>query len=116
MNESYLLQILGTVTERFRQQDNWEFKITGIQLLSELRDKMAKSISIQVPLHDLNNQFVENLQHIIHRNQEEQEVKNCQLKFILLDYEDKVSLEMPAKGVKVCLSNEFLQELTALTG
>ncbi|QNL49447.1 DNA polymerase III subunit alpha [Olivibacter sp. SDN3] len=115
MNENYFLQIRGTVSERFRQQDNWEFKITAIQLLSELRDKMAKSISIQVPLHDLNQNFVENLQHIITKNQEE-EVRNCQLKFILLDFEDKVSLEMPAKGLKVHLSNEFLEELKTLTG
>jgi len=116
MNENYFLQIRGTVSERFRQQDNWEFKITSIQLLSELRDKMAKSISIQVPLHELNNKFVDNLQQIIHKNQQEQEIRNCQLKFVLLDYEDKVSLEMPAKGMKVHLSNEFLQDLRALTG
>ncbi|HWV71370.1 MAG TPA: DNA polymerase III subunit alpha [Pseudosphingobacterium sp.] len=116
LNESYFLQIRGMVSERFRQQDNWEFKISSIQLLSELRDKMAKSISIQVPLHQLNHDFVNNLQHIINKNQQEQEVRNCQLKFVLLDYEDKVSLEMPAKGVRVHLSNEFLTELKVLTG
>ncbi|GAA4796540.1 DNA polymerase III subunit alpha [Olivibacter ginsenosidimutans] len=116
LNESYFLQIRGTVSERFRQQDNWEFKITSIQLLSELREKMAKSISIQVPLHELNPQFMDSLQTIIQKNQQEQEVRNCQLKFVLLDYEDKLSLEMPAKGVKVHLSNAFLEDLNGLTG
>jgi len=116
MNENYFLQIRGTVGERFRQQGNWEFKVTSIQLLSELREKMAKSVSVLVPIHELNTGFVDHLHRIISKNQQEQEAANCQLKFVLRDYEEDLILEMPAKGLKVHLSNEFLADLKGLTG
>ena len=41
LNEGYFIQVRGIVTERFKQQGNWEFKVNSIVLLSELRDKMS---------------------------------------------------------------------------
>ncbi|HEY0666828.1 MAG TPA: DNA polymerase III subunit alpha [Sphingobacteriaceae bacterium] len=115
LTDGYFLQIRGTVGERFKQKDNWEFKVTGIALLSELRDKMAKCLTIQLPLHELSETFITKMDEIIQVNSEQNPSRNCQLKFNVLDYEDTVSLEMLSKNVKIYPSNEFLEHLRELS-
>ena len=53
MTDGYFLQIRGRVGERFRKEGDWEFKITSIALLSDLREKLAKSITIQFQFREL---------------------------------------------------------------
>lgn len=116
INEGYFLQIRGSVKERFGQQGNWEFKISSIQLLSELRDKLAKSITVLLPLHELSEGFMNGLRDIVQRNSNGNGNCNCQLKFQILDQEDEVSLEMPAKGLRISPSNDFIEAITQLNG
>ena len=116
INEGYFLQIRGSIKERFGQQGNWEFKISSIQLLSELRDKLAKSITVLLPLHELSEGFMNGLRDIVQRNSNGNGNCNCQLKFQILDQEDEVSLEMPAKGLRISPSNDFIEAITQLNG
>ncbi|MXV52754.1 DNA polymerase III subunit alpha [Pedobacter sp. HMF7647] len=113
--DGYFLQIRGTVSERFRQKDNWEFKVNQITLLSDLRDKMAKCLTIQLPLHELSTSFITKMDEIVKSNAEQNPVRNCQLKFSVLDYESETMLEMPAKSLKINPSNEFLEDLAKLS-
>jgi DNA polymerase-3 subunit alpha len=110
------LQVRGLVTERFKQKDNWEFKVNSIVLLSELRDKMSKSLTIQVPLTELSNTFINKMDEIIRLNTEQNENRNCQLKFMVMDYEEETILEMPSKTVRINPSNEFLNEISKMIG
>ncbi len=110
------LQVRGLVTERFKQKDNWEFKVNSIVLLSELRDKMSKSLTIQVPLTELSNTFINKMDEIIRLNTEQNENRNCQLKFMVMDYEEETILEMPSKTVRINPSNEFLDEISKMIG
>ncbi|HYK77973.1 MAG TPA: DNA polymerase III subunit alpha, partial [Daejeonella sp.] len=116
LQDGFFLQIRGTVSERFRQKDNWEFKITSMLLLSELRDKMAKSLTIQLPLTEVSTQFIQQLEQIITVNKEKHPSGNCQLKFMVLDYEEETSLSMPSKSLKISPSNEFLEQITQVNG
>lgn len=109
--DGYFLQIRGTVSERFKQKDNWEFKVNSMALLSDLRDKMSKCLTIHVPLADVSDDFIGRIDEIVKLNADQNPNRNCQLKFMLLDYEDSVSLEMPSKNVKIFPSNEFLEHL-----
>lgn len=110
------LQVRGLVTERFKQKDNWEFKVNNIVLLSELREKMSKSLTIQVPLSELTHTFINKMDEIIRINTEQNENRNCQLKFMLMDYEEETILEMPSKTVRINPSNEFLEEISKMIG
>jgi DNA polymerase-3 subunit alpha len=58
LSEGYFLQIKGSISERFKQKDNWEFKITGMALLSDLRDKLSKSLTIRLPLHEISDDLI----------------------------------------------------------
>ncbi len=114
--DGYFLQIRGTVSERFRQKDNWEFKVTSMALLSDLRDKMAKCLTITLPLHELSSDFISRMDEILKVNTEQNAQRNCQLKFAVLDYESETSIELPAKSWKIYPSNEFLEEVAKFNG
>jgi DNA polymerase-3 subunit alpha len=109
--EGFFLQLRGNVCERFKQKDNWEFKITSICLLSDLRDKMSKCLTIQLPLLSISDELIRNFEEIFMKNAESNPNRNCGLKFQVMDYDNAVSLEMPLKNVKVFPSNEFLSHL-----
>lgn len=112
-SDGYFLQVKGTVSERFRQKDNWEFKITQISLLSDLRDKMSKCLTIQLPLHELSSSFIEQMDELLHLNIESNPSRNCLLKFAIYDAEEQaISVEMPSKNFRIFPSNEFLDALT----
>jgi DNA polymerase-3 subunit alpha len=110
------LQVRGIVTERFKQKDNWEFKVNSIVLLSELRDKMSKCLTIQLPLTELSETFMNKIDEIVRINTDQNESRNCQLKFMIMDYDEETTLEMPSKSVRINPSNEFLEEISKLLG
>lgn len=116
LHEGYFLQIRGMIQERYRQPENWNFEVKSMQLLSELRDNMMKSLTVQVPLQSLNDEFVHHMQTIVQANLALPDTKNCQLKFMILDYEDKISIEMPSKELKINPNNRFIESLIQIDG
>ncbi|MEJ6979586.1 DNA polymerase III subunit alpha [Pedobacter sp. P351] len=112
--DGYFVQVRGTVGERFKQKDNWELKITNINLLSEIRDKMSKCLTIQFPLHQLSEEFISEMDELVRVNTEQNAQRNCQLKFTVFDSEETIAVEMPSKSVKIYPSNEFLEHLHKL--
>ncbi len=117
LEEGYFVQIRGLVQERFRQVGNWGFELKHIQLLSELRDKMAKSFTIEIALQQLNDEMVEAINHLLHaKNEEEQDVANCALKFKVLDLVEKQSIELPSKSTKIHLTNDLIEGLEKMEG
>jgi len=116
LNEGYFIQVKGIIQERFRQPGNWGFEVKSMQLLSDLRDKLAKCLTIQVPLHELNDGVVNRIQHLVHANIEQHENTTCQLRFAVRDFESEISVEMPSKGLKISPSNDFIEALMELKG
>jgi DNA polymerase-3 subunit alpha len=114
LTDGYFLQIRGRVGERFRKEGDWEFKITSMALLSDLRDKLAKCITIQIPIEGINEEFIKNVNAIIEDNKQTTEQQNCQLHFAVYDREQNILLEMPSKSLKINPNNHFLEQLTQL--
>ncbi len=109
--DGYFLQVKGMICERFRQKDNWEFKVIQITLLSDLRDRMARCLTIQLPLHELSESFIAEIDTLVKTNEEQNSNRNCQLRFAVYDPEETISVEMPSKSLKIFPSNEFLDQL-----
>jgi len=116
LQEGYFVQLRGLVQERFRQVGNWGFELRSVQLLSDLREKMAKSFTINIPLPKLNEAFLDGIKDILAQNEIEGVVPNCQLKFKIWDPQDEISVEMPAKSLKINLTNEFLDCIDKFEG
>jgi len=111
LKEGYFLFIKGKVEERFRQAGQWEFKIGSINLLSDLRDKMLKSITIELPYQLINEKFIQNLQALVSLNNTNHTQKNCKLSFEVLDDANKINLTLASNIVKINPSNHFIEEL-----
>ena len=116
MEDGYFLQLRGVVAERFRQSGNWEFKINSISLLSELRDKLAKVLTVQVPLSELSPALTAQLNTLILENAAEHPNRKCALRFKLVDAEEGTSLEMPAKNFKINPTDDLLWQLQGIQG
>ncbi len=116
LQEGYFVQIRGLVQERFKQVGNWGFEMKNVQLLSDLRDKLAKSFTIQIALHKLDEEMISFLDDLVQSTQVVGEQANCALKFKVVDVQDELSVEMPAKAKKIKLTNELLEGLEELEG
>jgi DNA polymerase-3 subunit alpha len=110
MVSGLFLYVRGKIAERFRNSGNFEFKVTSIQLLSELRDKLAKSLTVDVSLKELNEEFMQKFNDIILKNQAMP--KNCTLQFKVFDVEENIAVIMPSKKIKVNPNNDLLALLT----
>jgi len=116
LQEGFFVQIRGIVQERFKQIGNWGFELKNIQLLSDLREKMAKSFTIQLPLHLLDAGLVQRIRDLVASTQAEGRKANCLLKFQVLDAQEEIALDMPAKSTRINLTNDFLAGLKAFDG
>ncbi|MBE8719550.1 DNA polymerase III subunit alpha [Sphingobacterium pedocola] len=116
LQEGYFVQIRGLVQERFKQIGNWGFELKGIQLLSDLRDKLAKSFTIQIALHKLNNKMVDEINNLVQSTLDETNPANCLLKFKVMDIQDEFVVEMPAKSTRIHITNELLDGLEEMEG
>ncbi|MDO9185159.1 MAG: DNA polymerase III subunit alpha [Bacteroidia bacterium] len=103
------LYVKGKISERYRNSGNFEFKVNTIQLLSELRDKLAKSLTVSVPIKDVSDEFITKFNEILTTNIEAQP-RNCTLKFKVFD-EENVAVLLPAKKIKLNPNNDLLDLL-----
>ncbi|WDF56776.1 DNA polymerase III subunit alpha [Mucilaginibacter sp. KACC 22063] len=114
MSEGFFVQIRGNIEEKFRQKDNWDLRITSISLLSELRDKLTKSLTVHIDLFALNDQLLQNIEQALNTNSQKYPARNCQLKFIVKDDEGYL-VQMPSKTIKVNPSDDLIEELQLIT-
>lgn len=114
MTEGYFLRIRGQVGERFRKEGDWEFKISSIELLSELRDKYAKGVKLHLPIQGINEQLIAQIYEIIDENRLSTEQQKCTLNFIVHDTEKSIHLELPSKSLRVNPNDDFLKRIKGL--
>ena len=113
--DGYFLHIKGFIEEKFRQKDNWDLHITAICLLSEMRDKLTKSLTVCIDLNTIDSGFLNHLQQILDSNSQRYPNKNCLLRFMVKDRDEALLLDIPSKTVKVNPSDDLLQEIQQLT-
>ena len=113
--DGYFLHIKGIIEEKFRQKDNWDMKILNMSPLSEMRDKLTKSLTVCVDLQSLNETLLSNIQQALDVNIEKYPVKNCSLRFLVKDREDTIVLEAISKSVKINPSDDLMADIFNIT-
>jgi DNA polymerase-3 subunit alpha len=73
-----------------KNRDQLEVRISSIVLLSEVIEKFANEIRLQIPLSFISSEFVRELSDLVKRN-----AGNCRLKFEIVDEENNTSIGMP---------------------
>jgi DNA polymerase-3 subunit alpha len=98
---------LKTVMRRAWQNGDVRVQITAIQQLQDVLGKMAKKITIQLAIENINKQEVESINEVFKKHK-----GNQHLNFMIIDQEEKLKLNMPSRSSKINITKELLDELT----
>jgi DNA polymerase III subunit alpha len=102
----YYLLIKGRVQKKKYKEEEIEFKIKTITLLSSVKDELIKSVTLKIDPENISSEMINELKELVSENKGETE-----LKFLFLDSEDKISLPMFSRTFRVRLNNEFISYL-----
>lgn len=102
----YYLLIKGRVQKRKYKEDELEFKIKTINLLSSVKDELIKSVTLKINPENISFEMINELKELVNANMGETE-----LKFLFLDPDDKISLPMFSRTLRVRLNNELISYL-----
>ena len=106
METGLKLFINCTVAPRFKDAKDMTIDVKDIFLMSEIREKMLKSVTLHLDLQAVTSELVENLVKLMEENK-----GNCQVKFHLQDIENKMNLDMFAGKFRINPVNEFFDKL-----
>ncbi|MGF7038089.1 DNA polymerase III subunit alpha [Mucilaginibacter lappiensis] len=115
MMDGYFLHLKGNIEEKFRQKDNWDLRIQVMSLLSEMRDKLTKSLTVCIDVHMLNSKLLDDIQHVITENNQKYPVQNCKLRFQIKDREEAMLVELASKNFRVNPSDDLMANIFNLT-
>jgi DNA polymerase III subunit alpha len=102
----YYLLVKGRVQKKRYNEDELEVKIKSINLLSSVKDELIKTVTIRVKASDVTGELINELMDLIKENHGETE-----LKFLFYDLDEKISLPMFSRSIRVRLNNELISYL-----
>jgi DNA polymerase-3 subunit alpha len=106
--EGYSLLIKGVVGENsWKNQPELELKIKSIYLLSSVREELVKNIQIKMPLDAITDEFLEGFEGYV-----QQGGGSANLKILVYDPVDNVSIDLFCRSQRVVLSDELISFLT----
>lgn len=108
--DGWFLFIGGKVQpKRFaKEAEDLEYKIHKIELLADVREKLPRFMNLRLDLSDITEDFTESFYQLLTAHK-----GNCRIK-VRVKYMDNV-ITMPAKNIKVDLSNELIDALDKLS-
>src|SRR4030042_5898984 len=102
----YYLLVKGRVQKRKYKEEELEFRIKTINLLSSVKDELIKSATIRVKAEDLSNELISELMQFVKENPGEAE-----LKFLIIDLNEKLTVQMFSRIIKIRLNNNLISYL-----
>ena len=98
--------LTGKYQLRFRSEDEYEFKVTNMQLLNTVREERTKKITIRIPLSDLNEELVTGLEELFQSHPGKFSVG------VRVDDEAaKYALDFTSRKYRVDISNELVKKV-----
>ncbi len=101
------LMIKGRIEADRHRPDTMRTRVNHISLLSEARDKMVNSITLNIPLQDITSELITELTAMTMSKQDGKVV----LRFKIIDTEAKANVTMLSRSVKVDLDNDLVNYL-----
>jgi DNA polymerase-3 subunit alpha len=102
----YYLLVKGRVQKRRFNEDEVEFKIKTINLLSSVKDELIKTITIRVKAQEVTSELIHELMALIKDNPGETE-----LKFLFCEPDEKIYLPMFSRSIRVRLNHDLISYL-----
>ncbi len=107
----YYLLVKGKVQKHKFRDNELEFHIKSINLLSSVKDELIKSVTLRIDPAILSDEMMHELLTVLNGNKGETE-----LKFLFYDKEDKISLSMFSRTIRIRLNNELISFLDDFPG
>jgi len=107
----YYLLIRGRVQKRPYREDEIEFRVKTINLLSSVKDDLIKTVTIKIDPENISVAMIKDLKELVLENKGETE-----LKFLFIDSDDKISLPMFSRTYRIRLNNELISYLDDTPG
>ena len=86
-----------------------EIKISSINLLSDVLEKLTKSITLRINLFDVNEVFVNQFKNLIEEHKGPHQLKLC-----VFDPDESVSLDFLSRSYKVRISRQLIHDIGTL--
>jgi len=105
--QGYAIMINALVQERpFGNRDEYELKIRRILMLSDVKEEMIKSISLQVPLDKVSEDFIDKIsEYTTSKN------GHAMLKFMVYDKDEKINVDMFSRNQKINITDNLIKFL-----
>jgi DNA polymerase-3 subunit alpha len=100
------LFIKGTFTPRRYKESIVDFKISSIQQLPDIKEKIVQNLTVSIPLSELDKELVDDLSMMIKNNS-----GNTSLYFKIEDREKQISITMTTGYQKILLNKQIIQYL-----
>ena len=111
LNIGEFIFIKGKLQDRYKQPGNVEFKISSIQLLADMREKMMKNLTLKLPVDKLSTTWINNLISAVNLSNHDKP-GTCILKFKIYDPANpQLNIDLPSKKYRVNPENELLDQL-----
>ncbi|MEM9023454.1 MAG: DNA polymerase III subunit alpha, partial [Bacteroidota bacterium] len=104
--KDWFVFVKGKVQPRKFGDGQLELKVHKMELLSEVRERMAKTITLKVPVNDVSDDLVDKISALM-----DTYAGKCRLTMLVGDPLENVWVTMPSRKPGVDLSNAFIAEL-----
>ncbi|HOY51471.1 MAG TPA: hypothetical protein PLX49_06880, partial [Prolixibacteraceae bacterium] len=97
------VRIRGRIQRRFNSE-SLEFRVTHMELLSEVRRNHIKSLTIQLPLSSINEAVIHEMEKMLKKNK-----GNTLLKFRIVDEEARHAVHLFSRNSRIEVNEAFLR-------
>jgi DNA polymerase-3 subunit alpha len=109
LTANYLVFVTGRVVKREWGNESYEFKISNMELLSELIDKKVSEMTVSFDTARLTDELLDELTEEL-----KADPGSCRVKFNFIDFEENLSSEVLSKDIRVKASSDLVQQLERL--
>ena len=102
----WFLYIKGMVTTKQWGDQKAEFKVSNIQLLSEIREKLSKTVQINIPPGSVDEHIINHIEQLLVSNP-----GKCSFKVNLVDEKENISVDLLSRRFMVNPNDELLASL-----
>ena len=108
LEPSWLLHISGRVKKKF-YNDDLEFKINNMSLLSEVIDNEIRDVVLRIDLNNVSELIVDKTVNIIKKNKGKHS-----LILSVIDSEKNYDVDLLSRKLKVDINKDFINEINSL--
>ncbi len=108
LTDGQVIYVVGKY-QTFRYTDRPFFKIQDIRLLASVSQDFTKSLTVRVPLEQINDQFINQFQHIC----ENHKGKHI-LHMMVMDIEEDLNMDFSISKYKVDVDSKLIEEIREL--